>query len=170
MRITTIILVLVSLLSFIVLLSATAGLTVMLVAKTSFEKTDWNLKGMELYTLDYGDTVHVSLGIKAEVRSSNKTRTKLPFKFSGGRFFAWLDSQPLGDGALKEKATKLKGSYSEVELKLENTGLSQSQSKGLTSFAEGKSVELKVKLKKLRFWGISLPVNKEFSSIITQGT
>lgn len=172
MRITTIILVLVAFLSFTVLLVATLGVSVMLVAKTSFEKTDWKLKGMELYALDYGkaekeeveETVHISLGIKAAVRNSNTTRTRLPFKFSGGRFSAWVNSQPLGDGTLKERPTKLGNSFVEVELTLDREGLPQNYSKGLASFAEGKTVTLKVKLKNLKLWGLSIPINKEFSS------
>ena len=176
MRITTIILVLVAFLSFAVLLVATLGVSVVLVAKTSFEKTDWKLKGMELYTLEYGEgggggenlvaenTAHVSLGIKAAVRNSNTTRTKLPFKFSGGKFSAWVDAQPLGDGTLKEKPTKLGDSFAEVELTLDRAGLPQNHTKGLASFAEGKAVTLKVKLKSLKLWGLSIPVNKEFSS------
>lgn len=167
MRITTVIIVLVSLLTFISLLAATAGLSVMFAAKTSFEKANWNLKGMDLYALEYGEkdnTMRVSLGIKAEVRNSNTTRTKLPFKFTGGKFSAWVDSQLLGDGVLKEKSIQLRDSFTEVELELDQPALPQGQSKGLTSFIEGNSVNLKVKLRNLKLWGISLPINKEFST------
>lgn len=170
MRVTTIVLVLVSLFSFTILLVAVIGVSVGLAVKTSLEKADWNLKGMSLYTLDYPteDTAHVSLGIQAEVRNSNKTRTKLPFKFSGGRFTAWVNSQHIGDGTLKEKQTTLQDSFSGVELALDQNALSRSQSSGLAAFAEGKAVNLKVKLKSLRVWGIKVPVSKEFSSSVSQ--
>ena len=170
MRISTVILVFVAFLSFAVLLAATMGVTVLLIAKTSFDKTDWKLNGMELQSLDYGGsedgegTVSVSLRIWAAMRNSNTTRTRLPFKFSGGRFSAWVDSQPLGDGVLAERPTRLRDSFSEVELALDRACLPQNRSKGLASFAEGKAVTLKVRLKDLKLWGISIPVKKEFST------